>query len=258
MTDALIIAASTALLYFVAYSYERGYCDYFGIPPQLISPSTTNVIVAAVGVGTFLFLTLNFVSLTTPMLRAALDSKTPSHPYQPILLLNWALIALGIALIHAYGFSWWHFAGYLVGSAALNIVFFGIGMILHRKKGSIPAMLEAVQQDAEVDSFDIWLLIKEKLGQHTLLAVVVIIVVNGLSWIVGNGDAHKQTRFQTLAAYPEHVVLRVYGDRIIAGKANAETRGLDPQFIVFNISDSTAVRLETKTLGPLTPPPLKH
>lgn len=256
VTDAFLVALGTAFLYLMAYFYERGYCDHFDIPQNLINTNTTTVLVAAAAIGTFVFLSMQLFGLAVPLFRAGINPSQPLKPYRQLFLLNAMLLLFGMVLFRAYGFGWVGALLFFALVVFLNFIFFGIGIFIHRNKGTMAERFEAIQDDSKEDAFDAWVLIQEKIGRSGVLGVISIICFLGIAYVVGNGEASRQHRFLMLSQYQNYVALRVYGDRVIAGKLNVTTNEIGPELMLLIMKDSEPLIFEAKLLGPLKSAPL--
>ena len=53
-SEAVLIAAASALSYAVAYAYRSGFASYFDLPPLLLTPTIGGILHAGAAVGAFL------------------------------------------------------------------------------------------------------------------------------------------------------------------------------------------------------------
>lgn len=250
-TDAFFVAFCTACLYLIAYFYERGYCDHFDIPQNLIDTNTTTVLVAAAAIGTFIFLSMQLFGLAMPLFRAGINPSQPQKPYKQLFLANAIILVLGIVLFRAYGLSWAGAILFLVLTVLFNFLFFGVGILIHRKKSTMAERFSAIQDDSQEDPFDAWALVQEKIGPAGVLILLLMVCLLCIAYIVGNGEASRQQRFLKLSKFPDYAVLRVYGNRLIAAKVNFTKNEIGPELMLLTLKDNEPLVLEAALIGPL-------
>jgi formate hydrogenlyase subunit 3/multisubunit Na+/H+ antiporter MnhD subunit len=90
-------------------------------------------------------------------------------------------------------------------------------------------------------------------GQKTTIALVliaiVLILLVWLPWYTGELQAKAQTRFWVPSTYPQSVVLRICGDRLICG--GLDETGLDGSFFVIRLDDEPKPVLTLNEIGHL-------
>jgi len=252
LTDAFLIAIGTALLYLIAFFYEWGYCSYFEIPSNFISPNTSTVLVAAGAIGSFFTFSIQLFGFAVPLLRAGTNPTEKQRPYREVFLINALLLILGFVLLKAYGFYWQGALLFALLVALLNFIFFGIGLLVYRKHGSIANRLQAIRADQQNDSFDAWALIQEKIGRTSTLSVIAFISILGIAFVIGNGEAARQQRFLMINDSPTFAVLRVYGELVIAGEVDSSKKEIGPGLMLFRTSTEKPLRLSAELAGPLS------
>ena len=251
ITDAFVVAASTAFLYLVAFFYEWGYCYHYSIPIGLITPNTATVLVAAAAIGTFLVTSVQLFGIALPLLRVGLQPNQTQRPYREVLLLNAIVLVLGVVLIRAYGISLSGLLQFLFGSILLNFLFFGIGLLAHRKKPTVADRLTTISAERKDDVFDAWAWIEEIIGRRQMLSFIAVISFLGIAFIIGNGEATRQQRFLMLTDHSGFAVLRVYGDQILAGQVDSRDRKAGSGLLLIKLSADKPLRMQSEDIGPI-------
>jgi hypothetical protein len=248
----MVIALGTAYIYLVTFFYELGYCAHFGIPQEFISPNLTTILVAAAAIGAFLFSSMQYLGFSVPLIRAATSPSESQKPYRTFFATNAALLVLGILLWRAYGFSLTGFVLFLTLALFVNFIFFGIGLIIHRKAGkSLRERFEALNKTNESDPFSMWGFLFEKFGYRDIVFVLVVIVTTGYAYLIGNGEAARQERFLVLKDSQDFVLLRSYGDLIIAANVDRTKKVTGNDILLLRTSSKDKFEFRTEKLGPL-------
>ncbi len=251
LTDAIFISLATAFIYLATYFYEFGYCAHFGIPTYLISLNTTTVLVAAGAIGSFVFSYLQLIGFLMPIWSRANKSGEKRSPYSYILLVNFLYFAVGAAFLKAYGFGLSGFLLFAFILAVINFFSFGVPLILSIGQGPIKERLREIEIIHDENPFDISKYIHEWIGRKGLLLFIFPFVTFGFCYLVGNGQAAKQVRFLTLSEHADYVVLRVYGDMVVAGRVDFEKKEVGPNYLIERINQELPEVFSAKYTGEL-------
>jgi hypothetical protein len=270
---AVVLAGLTAYVYSVAFSYEYGYCSYFGIPASFITPSVTIALIAATAIVAFVIPFLQISELFSPVLRRASFQNDGGIFFGYLFL--WSVIGLALFLI--FGIS-------QMGVLIFISVFFGVGLVffypllwkllkLVFSKSYREALLQefhdqgataqvprrssdATSQEkaSQNDRRSITAFLIDKFGRNIMLAFYLLVGVCYVANLIGYGNASKTTAFLLLKTPENYAVIRNYGDLIIA-------RGLDPvqkaftsDFLIMKISDNEKLSLTYSKVGLLSMP----
>jgi len=250
LTEGIAIALGSAYLYLITFFYELGYCTHFGVPRVFIDPSLTTILVAAAAIGGLAFSSFYFFALSLPVLRAAINPSDSLKPYRYFLVLNAILLIFGILLWRVYGISW---KGFLLSFALvllLNAVYVAAGLIVYRSEKSLRERFEAISEE-QADPFDIWEPLFQKFGRPRVGLVLVLVLANGVAYLVGNGEAVRQERFLVLQDSPDFVLVRSYGDVMIAAKVDRIKKTTGNDILLLRTSSRDKFEFRTETLGPL-------
>jgi len=206
---ALIIAAIPALGYLFAYSYQAGYAQAFGIPPDLIKLSILDVvrvwfpvvglIVMALGAGGVFVLFLPLEALP----RAARLIAT---------VLGAGIIAAFLVTISAEWKVWVVFIGLLAVVLFVPLVF--------SKHGKKRKKQESNRRPMVIDYVRPW-----------IWAVVIVVVFAVWSGFMGWSYATQRTDFMVLSGQPPLVVVQVYDDVLVTAPYTPASDGKTGQVV---------------------------
>jgi hypothetical protein len=234
---ALIIAAIPALGYLFAYSYQAGYAQAFGIPPDLIRLSILDVlgvwfpvlglIVMALGAGGVFVLFLPVEALP----RAA----------------RWVATALGAGIIAAFlniiSAGWKVWVVFLVLTAIVLFV-----PLVFSKRGRKPKKQEGSRRPIVIDYVTPW-----------IWAVVVVVVFAVWSGVMGWSYATQRTDFMVLSGEPPLVVLQVYDDVLVTAPytpaSGGKTGEVVEAFTIYKVDALPSRPVVYLRVGPLKASP---
>lgn len=252
LTEGLLLAALSATAYLVAFLYERGYCDHFGIPTLLIAPSTSNILAAAVAVSVGFLGTIPFLGSFTSIVRDVRSSER-LKPYRSIILTNILLAMAAIIGATLYGVSWTLVSVLFTIFILINITNFGPPAMRYRQYKTWRERFLATEE-AEMRSGGSIDLLLDSLGPRMMKVVLVVIVLLFASYIVGNANANRQKDFFVLNDPPNYVVLRSYGDTLVTSKLDRAAKQTGSEFLFLRISNIERLKLTAERIGPLQAP----
>jgi hypothetical protein len=245
LAEGVLLACASAIVYLATFLYEYGFCSYYGIPATLISPSLSTVLVAAAAIGGVFISSLKLLGLSAPLLRAARTS--PSQGLRQLFAYNAIFLIVGILLAGIYGFSW-RGAGLYVGLIAVfQLIHFLPVLIFDRKKPIKDRMNEYTSGS---DPVDLLLLLEEWYGRKWVGPGTLLLMVLGLAYLVGHGEASRKESFLTLKDFPDTVVLRNYGELLIAAKLDGQS-SIGDEIVLIWLSDKKQLSFVNRRLGPL-------
>jgi len=132
----------------------------------------------------------------------------------------------------------------------LNAVYVAAGLIVYRSEKSLRERFEAISEE-QADPFDIWEPLFQKFGRPRVGLVLVLFLANGVAYLVGNGEAVRQERFLVLQDSPDFVLVRSYGDVMIAAKVDRTKKTTGNDILLLRTSSRDKFEFRTETLGPL-------
>lgn len=248
LTEGVIIALGSAYIYLVTFVYELGYCAHFGIPREFINPNLTTILVAAATIGFVLFTSIQLLGFSVPLIRAATNPSERQKPYQKFFFLNALYLVFGIVLWGAYGYAFKTLIVILVAAVVLNVFYFGIDLFVLRK-GGIRERFEASRD--EPDSFNIVVLFADKFGFQSVGFTLIVATTLVYAYFIGNGEAFRQERFLVLKDSQDFVLLRTYGDLMIAANVDRTKKVTGNDILLLRTSSKDKFEFRTEKLGPL-------
>jgi hypothetical protein len=243
LDTALLIAATTALAYAVAYAYESAYCSHFGVPKYLISPTPAVLVGSVVGV---FFTALNVMPLLA-MFRLFLHKRgvTELARFRIEISLFFVFVIFTIG-----GLAW---VSALL-TLAFTFIFLGEYVSVFWLKGTLNERLLAIEKvpDPIAEHNPITRLLKSVNDRR----VSQFVLVSWLAYIgamaVGAFTARTQTDFDVVLSRPDVVLLKAYGDYFIGVKFDQTSKKAMGEVLVFKIADDfKELHLIKKRIGPL-------
>lgn len=225
-----MIAVATALGYGLAYVHERGYCEVYHIPFDLIHLDLTTVLVAIAASlgGVALLFWVAFLVMTVPLDISATKKK--------IYLSSILFIFLVL-----FGFLYLMVEEFIQLSIAFAVFLFSI-FILPRILPWLIRKFPTKRQRRET-IMDRWA--NNKCLQYGCVAILVIAFIFVSGYLAGRSDAWKKEIFLVPSSNPELVVLKIYGDNIVCGKLVQESDeiGLGPTIDLLRLDDISSLTL---------------
>ena len=155
----------------MTFFYEFGYCYFFDIPKNLISPSLTTILIAAAAIGGVLLSSLKLLGFTAPLFRASVDEKRVA--FHQFFRMNAILLIIVLLLLNIYGWSlealYWLTGGLLL----LNLINFG--PILFMRKKRIEERFEELKGGE--DKLDLIVLLQKRFGYFPIQFVLTLLVI---------------------------------------------------------------------------------
>ena len=257
ITEGILIALIPASAYLWALHYEMGFCNYFYIPYELISLSST--IVLAASSPPFLILSFLFFILVVILLIARIP-----HRYLSIILVVAGFANITFLLLYSIKRNWVDILVAALLAVAFLIAVFVWPFITLRGQGSswsrfwfrLPPPTSSDEVSPSSSQFT--RRISPYRGLIEIISVLIIIwSFASLSYYVGVSDAERRQEFRVIAQsreIPEEVVvLRIYGDYLITAPID---RSVTPKEIkrtlyIFKIPEMAKTPLTTEKVGPL-------
>lgn len=202
------IAASPALGYALAYCYERGYCDFFKIPTDLIKiewPTIFMAILAALG-GLFLASWL-IMALVMPNLKNISLNKLKFYFafIYFVFFLNIAIAYLTVEESKEAG---------VIYIILLIFIFVAPTFIRRYKRGSNLKSLGVETKETEHKD-PITLILKSQIVKYVLVFLLILFIGYTSAYYRNRSTAMNQQVFYTPSSNPQSVVLKIYGENLI-------------------------------------------
>lgn len=244
----VLIAVVPAYIYFCSFEYEQGFCDHFNIPTYLIAPNLTTILIFATSIWSILFSALKMLGFSTPLFRNV-KNENKKH-LRPVRFINGVFLVIVILMFFSYPLSWTLLWALLAFGLFLNLITWGFPLIyLFERKKTVAEKISDIQ--ANPDKNDILNILLDTLNTKERLFILVLISIPFLSYFIGNGQALKQTSFQTLADRPNIVVIRKYDDMFICTPFDNKQKTLGDSIVLVKASDSKDLVLKTVKIGRL-------
>lgn len=205
VTDGLLIAGTTAAIYLLTFSFEYGYCAYFGVPGFLIEPSTGTILFAA------LFISLAGIALVEVSYLPRQVLATIPWPRLRARLVLAVLMWVTPALTGA-PFSWLQV---LFLSAWTLSIMSDYVFALICKSGSFAERISQGEKNTNTSRSPWDGLTKAFGGKAVSLAIIVYFAVLS-AWVAGTIHARFQEGFIVLKSEPDIAVIKRYGDHFVA------------------------------------------
>lgn len=238
--SAIAVLLLTAVSYAAAFSYERGYTHYFGVPATLVDVEIKSLLLCGAALlGVFLVL---------PILQFVIR-LWPTFLPQPVQRRLAGVVAIAVILLVAL----------LLVRADRPLWIFAIAVLVYvlvdellwpatrnRKAGSYSQRIAIADQDrlAKRHVLDV---IGNRIGHGAVMVVILCVFSVGLSFMAGVGEARHQTEF--LAPIGDDcIVIRKYGEILICVGIDESERKAQGAIKLLPISDA-ALALERQSIG---------
>ena len=245
ITEGLFIASIPIAGYFLAYLFERGYCDFYKIPTMLIDVSFINIISTSLAIlGTYTLIFFAYDSIINPIL----SSMQRSIRWSFFRIFMITFILLGFSLV----FNWSvNKSLSLFGPLIIGIIFleFGFPLITQRK---IKGYLNKHEGQSQTDAKDVTAFDKaaENLGPKIYMILFIFYLLSLATYFAGGIQARFKTEFAVSATIPNIVYLKKYGPILIGNQYDKENNTLSNQFIIEPINKNL---FNIEKIGQLTP-----
>jgi hypothetical protein len=252
VSEAVLIAAASALSYAVAYAYRSGFASHFDLPPLLLTPTLGGILQAAATIGLLL---LGFWNILNPLWMFL-----PGKHLALGRIVRRLLLILLIMLLILYGYltSWWSWA--LIGTF-MSFMAFGFlifPLITQREirgyenKLLAQEKVEAARGNTLIDEA------RRRIGDKALSVIIAAFVLLYFAYAVGKKAAKDQEDYFVLADTPDHVVAAMDDDMVILVAYDPAAMILKRAYTIRRLNSERVWQLEKKHIGKLLePPPLK-
>jgi hypothetical protein len=247
LSEAIIIAVTSASAYYFSYTYEKSFLSYFGIPPQFISIDITTML--SFGAIVFGALVLTFPALN--MFTILLSSTKNEHI---VRLVRPYWMFLFLILVHLYFFrfdKWTLLITYIVVCFFFAFFDFIFPLITQRDKKTYAEKLRA-QEETESHFRSLPQEVAIRYGRETATMVMLLAIGYVVSSNAGLAEAMRQKDFLFTNTQPQFVVIRIYSDRLICAQYDDMKNEILQKFSVIKLGENTPI-LSLKSVGPLHP-----
>lgn len=243
--EAAIVFLITCATYITVYTYEAGYCGYFGIPLSLIRLEISTVLLFAASFWTIGWLSIQ-IAFMYPSIRLFVERR--KNPIvRRALIGSLPFLVVGVFLWLFTG-NWGVLVGACIPAALFSIlVFIGSGTPEERLR----------QWDEELDRTGVFPFLAFRRMYQLGLRWMVTIWTWGFIWLVGcysfgKATAKNQRDFLITDGTEPKAVLRTYGEQFICTEVDLTARTSSHKFSFVKSSDTARV-FELRSVGPLKP-----
>ena len=226
----LLIAVATALGYGLAYVHERGYCEVYHIPFDLIHLDLTTVLVAIAASlgGIALVIWVTFMVMTIPLYISA----TKKNIYYSLICLFFIFV-FGLLYLSVEEFK-----QLLIAFSLFLFFIFAFPRIL-------PWLIRKSPRRRQRRDIPILRWLNNKYLRYGYIVILVIIFIFVCTNLAGRSEAWKKEIFLVPSSHPELVVLKIYGDNVVCGKLVQESDeiGLGPTIDLLRLDDISHLTL---------------
>ncbi|UCE65875.1 MAG: hypothetical protein JSU85_13605 [Candidatus Zixiibacteriota bacterium] len=225
ISEGLLIVAIPALIYYISFGFEMGYCSYFRIPYAVISIDINSIFPTIVVIAFSIIIPLYFY-----IYRKSSVPRKINFSQRIIIILTVISIALLIVVFKIkIGF---------VKSIALGVMgIFILTIILFLSN------IESIKRDEYWFKLLIWI--------PAIILSIFSVFEFGNAY--GSHNARSKKSFYIYEVNPEIAVLRIYNDRLICAEFDRVNKTVDSAILIINISSNSPVRLHEEEIGPLKP-----
>lgn len=236
------LAFSTAYVYLLWFQYERGACNYFGIPEYYITPSISGLLLCAIGLLTVLGLSFKSIAYLTPVLKILRDpSKKAWHG---IIFVNIYYFILGIILASAGKSTWREWLIYVSPLLSFNAIFF-FGFLLFRKKNRSNEERIKLTLDAMNQGHDIFSAFNIKLTMNQVYLLIVIISLPFFMFYLGERKVKSLDEFWAIDIPTKPVVLKRYENKLFCREVDS-TKTFKEKLEIYNADDNQVNLVQIK------------
>lgn len=245
VTDGVIVGFITVIGYLCAGTYEASYAKYYGIPVELIELKVTKIIQIC-----FLVF-VNFIGVYTYF--TFFSNKNESNAKKIIKIEILYLIMLIPTFGYSYGIYNWVYwldrsLSFIMFVLAAHFIFFmyilyiktKIRLIFRKRKG-----LETEKED--INNYE---KIKNTLSVMWVVLISIFFVIL-ISSTLGEGTGMRKINYLVLKDKPDYIVLAIYGNNVVCGDYDTNTKIIGQNRIVFKIGENIEKHFIIKSVGPI-------
>jgi hypothetical protein len=251
LSEGLLIAGVPLAGYSIALAHEYGYAGYYGIPWQFISLTLTHVLAAIAGLVALLCVLFSFYNIAYSVFWQGNDP----HPAIVSLSRLAPLLLLFLGSLLIFGARWQEWAVTLGVVVFLGFFEFIFPLVTQRDKTTYREKLLA--QEAHERSITMPLDVAAKAyGNQPIRLLAYIGLAVLMAFFAGRGEAINEKNYYVDSSNPNVVILRFYGDTVVAQEYDPRGNKLTGNLLVTKISDKQPLHFKMKELGHLERPTL--
>lgn len=246
MSDALIIAGVTLLGYVLAYLYEFGYARATGIPNYLIDVSISKILIASFAI---FMPALALFNLFYGWYRRGVNADKAS--WKVYLLRYWPMAALATAACLIFRLKWAEVVPYLIFAISMAIMTQILASYHAAKRLRQSKSVEQNLNNGD-SSPSLHDPLTKNLGVGAFWFAIAIAILFAISYMTGRAEYLFQKEYLVPISQKSHVLLRVYGDKIILRGINRKDSSFTNEIQIRKIGDQNTISFKKENLGPLS------
>ncbi len=243
LTEGILIAGFPIVAYLHAFLYELSYAKYFGMPVEFISLDLTSIFI--VGVTVLGWVMIFVLSLVLLLAFVKISPTFRKSPRITLFGLLFGMVSVGLIALLFFK-SLWDVTAPL---AIMMVLIITLIMV------SLPKLDNTTNIQSREKLFNRVARSLQEVVTERRIAQILIIFTLALLITYGRGHARavNQSDFLVPSAYPEMVVLRIYGDKMICAKYSKDTKLVQRSFAIIEQSQTPYMELKYEKIGPLIP-----
>ncbi len=246
LTEGVTIALIPVIGYAVAFAYQWGYANYFGIPPEVIAISISGVFIAGVLAGGLCF-GLFFLS---DVIYDLLPEKRNFVMARLVQYGDLYLISAFLLFISPPHWQFWLVPLCVVVAQLWDD--FGRPLLTQRDKKSYEEKVTAQWQANDKRKPQI-ALVMSKYGRSNIRAVLLMIMLLLITFQVGHSVAMRRTFYLIDEQKPSTAILAIYGNRYVSTNYSNTNGVFSSVMRIAYLAEGSAMELSWKKIGPLKP-----
>ena len=228
-----MLAALPFFGYLATYVRELGFTSYFGMPADLIELSFGEVVSFSFA----LLIGVLVVVFSGDFLFAAIGR--PESPMRVVTLILFAPLGIAILSLYLFQLSIEHWLYWVVPLAVFVAVLVYAVLAPRMKHGLVQgAAKPPEEQPPELRAHTVLDELVARFGVSVLVLLVYLIALLYASWAIGRAEAANRTEWLVSADRPGRVVLRKYGDTIIAATVNRKSHTIRSPLAIWKVSST--------------------
>jgi hypothetical protein len=235
-----------AVAYYLAFTYEASYCKSFAIPPSFIHPDLTTILIYTSVVAGVSFLVVMLIDAWIDVVKA----PPIIQPYQHVFRIYGPFLVLVLLVAEVYGTA--HWGHWLL--VALPIAFGAIVDCLLAFIGdkSQPYLARLKGPAALLSGpGTVWDVARKRLDLELVVFFAAIYIGRLISSALGEAEAFNQRTFLVPSTYPDSVVVRVYGDKILCAGIDLASKKPTQQIYILTAGTDPSLHFDSREIGPL-------
>lgn len=257
----LVLLIVPAYLYLCSYAYEKGVCNFYGIPSELIRTDLTTNLYYSIT----LLLAIYFIYYTPHQLayfifEKKLKAKPELNPFVNINLIL-LIVSYGILYIATYPIDWLNsLVVFIIALLIFNFLAYTLYIrikdelqyqeyndVVIKMSKEYKISMPILDAPDILNFRSIFIGITERQKGFIILLFCIVY----FSYLLGQRDAYKKNTYETSVERKNYVLLRRYGDDLILKDFNPKTNKIGKSLILTKTGNSDLKTFKTVRIGRL-------